>query len=216
MIGKFVSSFILLALGCLASPVVLESHLYKRENHVSATFYDVTTGQGACGGNHSPGEHIVAMNTADYAGGSACGKTITITWQGKSSQATVVDECPTCDAGGIDLSEGLFQVFAGLGTGQIWVDWSFGSGAPPAPKPKPTPTSTWKPPPPPTTTSHHTTHTTWSSSSSSVTSSSSAAASASSAAPSSAPGPVYGSSNIANLLQVVAEIGVMVTYGDGA
>lgn len=32
------------------------------------------------------------MNTADFAGGSKCGQSVTISWNGKTQHATVADE----------------------------------------------------------------------------------------------------------------------------
>ncbi|RXW25704.1 hypothetical protein EST38_g122 [Candolleomyces aberdarensis] len=48
------------------------------------------------------------MNVHDYKY-SDCFKTITITYEGRSTQATVGDMCPTCPPGGLDLSMGLFK-----------------------------------------------------------------------------------------------------------
>ncbi|KAH9989780.1 hypothetical protein BJV77DRAFT_930084, partial [Russula vinacea] len=59
-----------------------------------------------------------------YNGGSLCGKSITITYQGKSAGATIVDECMGCPYGGLDLTEDLFSYLAGgLGAGVITGDW---------------------------------------------------------------------------------------------
>lgn len=88
----------------------------------------------------------------------------------KKTTATITDECPGCPYGGLDLTRGLFQFFAPLGTGVLSGNWYFADEEPEDPKPQPTthkpkPTTTWKPDPPKTTT-HHTTHTTTSSTSS--------------------------------------------------
>lgn len=37
----------------------------------------------------------------------------------------IMDECPTCDFGGLDLSPGLFKRFADEGAGVIQVTWWF-------------------------------------------------------------------------------------------
>jgi hypothetical protein len=99
-------------------------------------------------------------------GGSPfCGKSITITCNGKSTSATIVDkvnflchpiyqllalslpsQCPGCPPGGLDLTQGLFEFFASVGTGVITGDWNVGGGA--APK---APTTSSTPPPAPTT-----------------------------------------------------------------
>jgi hypothetical protein len=100
---------------------------------------------------------------------SFCYNMITITCNGKSASAQIVDkvnflchliyqllalllppQCPGCPNGGLDLTEGLFEYFAPLGTGVIYCDWTVGGGAP-----APAPTTSSTPPPPPTSTSHY-------------------------------------------------------------
>jgi len=53
-----------------------------------------------------------------------CGKTITITYNGVTKTAKVVDTCEGCAAGNIDLSPSLFQDFAPLSAGRVGgVSW---------------------------------------------------------------------------------------------
>jgi len=180
----------------------------KRANGSPGTYYNILMGEVACGGYYHPDDHIVAMNSGDFNNGEACGKTITISYNGVTAQATVRDECPTCDGPeGIDMTEGLFQLFAPLSVGEIRVNWWWG-GSKPAPTtkapppPPPPPTTTWHPPP----TTHTTSTTTWSSSSLS----SPTTVSSSSAAPVSTPIVPSGANNIANLLDMVVELGQIV------
>ncbi|CAF2708446.1 unnamed protein product [Rotaria sp. Silwood2] len=59
-------------------------------------------GGGACDGSFYPdSEPVVALSTGWYNGGSRCGRIITIKGNGRSTTATVVDECDSvhgCDA----------------------------------------------------------------------------------------------------------------------
>ncbi|KAH7340333.1 RlpA-like double-psi beta-barrel-protein domain-containing protein-containing protein [Rhizoctonia solani] len=165
------------------------SNLQKRFSG-TATYY--LTGMGACGQYSNPGDFIVALNSAQYGGGYPgpnCFKPITICAKGKCVGATIMDECPTCGYGSLDLSEGLFTQFANTGDGVFQMTWTFADGNdepkptttkkpdPPAPtttwKPEPTttwkpePTTTWKPEPTttweePTTTSSKKKTSTWS------------------------------------------------------
>ncbi|KAF9452251.1 hypothetical protein P691DRAFT_772427 [Macrolepiota fuliginosa MF-IS2] len=144
--------------------------LHKRFSGTRWTFYDVGGAAGACGAVNSPGQHIVALNSAQYGSGYPgpnCGKTIVMKIGNKQTTATITDECPGCPYGGLDLTTGLFSFFDSLGVGVLSGDWWFADDAPPAdpsptpkPTPKPKPTTTSKPPPPPTTTHHTTTSTT--------------------------------------------------------
>ncbi|KAI0780374.1 RlpA-like double-psi beta-barrel-protein domain-containing protein-containing protein, partial [Trametes elegans] len=80
---------------------------------------------GACGGFSKNSDRVVALNSAQYAGGSHCGHKIRINHLGKSIDATVVDECPSCGHGGIDLSPGAFGQLAALDVGVLPVTWRF-------------------------------------------------------------------------------------------
>ncbi|KAK1229638.1 hypothetical protein PQX77_007273 [Marasmius sp. AFHP31] len=90
------------------------------------TYYQ--TGLGACGGYNKPSDFIVALNSAQYGGGYPgpnCGKSITISYGGKTHEAIIVDECPTCDYGDLDLSQALFEYFAPTSTGVLQAVWWF-------------------------------------------------------------------------------------------
>ncbi|KAH9967836.1 hypothetical protein BC827DRAFT_1122648, partial [Russula dissimulans] len=109
--------------------------------------------------------------------GPNCFKEITISVDGKTTSAQIVDECPGCPYGGLDLTEGLFEFFASLGVGVLSGTWEFAGSSPPPTSTHTTPTYTptqepttqYTPPP----TTHHTTSTPPPSSSSSSSSSTS-------------------------------------------
>ncbi|KAH8999538.1 RlpA-like double-psi beta-barrel-protein domain-containing protein-containing protein [Lactarius akahatsu] len=133
------------------------THLAKRFANARFTYY--VDGTGACGHYNKPSDFIVALNAAQYGGGEYCGKTITMTYGGKSTQAVIVDRCPGCPYGGLDLSQGLFSFFASTDLGTIYGEWVFGSSEEPKPT-STTPTSTSTPQPSPTTTKKLATSTT--------------------------------------------------------
>lgn len=184
----------------------LNSHELEKRGGSGApgTYYNIRMGEVACGGYYQPNDFIVAMNSPDFAGGSACGKTITINYHGKSVQAIVRDECPTCGPHGIDMTEGLFTTFASTYVGEIYLDWNWGGSPPP-------PAHTQ--PPPPATTTHHTTTKTTSTSTHHSTSTSTSTSSSSSAAPSATPVVPSGANNIAALFQAVVGLGELVIAG---
>ncbi|KAJ8521000.1 hypothetical protein ONZ45_g2230 [Pleurotus djamor] len=147
----------------IAARVSGDMQIHKRFSGTRWTWYDV--GLGACGKYNVPSDFIVALNSAQYGGGypgPQCFKSITLSFGGKTANAVIMDECPSCPYGGLDLSKSLFQHFADLGVGVLSGEWHFNDGSsepkpdPPKPKttttkakPKPTPTSTPPPPPPP-------------------------------------------------------------------
>jgi len=129
--------------------------LRKRDGGNRFTFYDITVGTTACGGTYSKDAFVVALDQAQF--GTAypspfCNKQITITVNGKSADATIVDSCPGCPPNGLDMTEGLFKHFSALGVGVIYGGWQAGGGAP-ASASAPAPTTSNSPPPP---TSTHT------------------------------------------------------------
>ncbi|KAH0584305.1 Allergen Asp f 7 [Termitomyces sp. J132] len=196
--------------------------LFKRFSSARWTFYDV--GLGACGKYNVASDFIVALNSAQYGGGYPgpyCFKQITMTYNGKTATATIMDECPGCPFGGLDLSRGLFTFFAPESVGVLYGTWSFNDGSsdddnspPPPPKtskyvapttstkytPKTTPTWTPDPttywtPDPTTTTSKKTSTTYIPHTSSSLSTSHSSTASSSSSKYSSSTSSVHATSS---------------------
>ncbi|KAF8810172.1 hypothetical protein BYT27DRAFT_7222192 [Phlegmacium glaucopus] len=97
--------------------------LYKRGAGSRWSFYNVETGNaGSCGTFHNNGDFTVAMNAAQMNSGW-CYKTITMTYNGRTTTASITDTCPGCPWNGLDLTEGLFQFFAPSSVGIIYV-WS--------------------------------------------------------------------------------------------
>ncbi|KAJ7111572.1 RlpA-like double-psi beta-barrel-protein domain-containing protein-containing protein [Mycena crocata] len=83
---------------------------------------------GACGKVHKDTDFVVALETKTYAKGINCGRKIRITnpSNGKSSDAIVADECPTCDnTESVDMSKKLFESLAALSVGEFPITWQF-------------------------------------------------------------------------------------------
>lgn len=173
--GTLVSAFVLSTVTLSSVFAAKADHhqiaksLEKRSFSGQATYF--VDGLGACGITNGPGDFIVALNTPQYGGGSPgpeCFKTITINAGGKSAQATITDECPSCAYGSLDFSEGLFQHFNDLSVGEFPITWSYndgsgggggGNGDQSTTKHTTHRTTPAYTPPAPTTTSHHTTST---------------------------------------------------------
>ncbi|EPQ53553.1 hypothetical protein GLOTRDRAFT_130898 [Gloeophyllum trabeum ATCC 11539] len=100
--------------------------LDKRVNNARMTYYNV--GLGACGITNQPTDFVVALDATDFGSGYPgphCFQHISITANGKTATAEIVDKCPGCPVGGLDLSEGLFSFFAPLSTGVIYGSWNY-------------------------------------------------------------------------------------------
>jgi len=67
----------------------------------------------------------VAMNSVDYAGSNSCGACVDITGPKGTITATVVDECPECASGDIDMTEEAFSQIADVIDGRIDISWQY-------------------------------------------------------------------------------------------
>ncbi|KAI3645201.1 hypothetical protein MP228_011365 [Amoeboaphelidium protococcarum] len=89
-----------------------------------ATYYTAVSGFGACEITHdSP--FVVAMNAAQYNKKGNCGKCVQITGARGSAKAQVVDLCPGCGFGALDLNEPLFPLIDDPDKGRVTISWSF-------------------------------------------------------------------------------------------
>ncbi len=94
-------------------------------NHGEGTYY-AATGAGNCGFPATPSDLMVAaMNHTDYAGSAACGACVAIDGPAGSVTVRIVDQCPECAQGDIDLSREAFQLIAPLSAGRVPIDWRY-------------------------------------------------------------------------------------------
>ncbi|OMH83930.1 Papain inhibitor [Zancudomyces culisetae] len=94
------------------------------------TYYDV--GLGACGVTNSNSELVAAISHVEYGvnanpnNAPVCGKCALVTGpDGKTVTVKIVDSCPACNSGSLDLSPTAFQKLAPLSAGRIKIKWSF-------------------------------------------------------------------------------------------
>jgi expansin (peptidoglycan-binding protein) len=80
------------------------------------TYY--TPGLGACGYANSEAEYVVALNHVDFDpytpngnpnNNPLCGRMIRASYNGKSVDVKLVDRCPGCNSGDLDLSPAAFS-----------------------------------------------------------------------------------------------------------
>ena len=89
-----------------------------------ATFY-AADGSGNCSFDPTGDLMVGAMNHTEYAGSAVCGACVHIT--GPSGEVTVkiVDQCPECKVGDIDLSPEAFSLFADKSLGRVDIHWKY-------------------------------------------------------------------------------------------
>ena len=88
-----------------------------------ATYYDAT-GAGACSFDPSPGDlDVAAMDAVEWNGSAVCGECAHVI--GPSGEVTVriVDLCPECEAGHLDLSIEAFAKIAQVSAGRVPITW---------------------------------------------------------------------------------------------
>jgi expansin (peptidoglycan-binding protein) len=86
--------------------------------------YYAADGTGNCSFDASPSDlMIAAMNGPDYATAEWCGACLAVTGPNGTITVRVVDQCPGCKHGDLDLSEQAFGMLASLSAGRIAITW---------------------------------------------------------------------------------------------
>ncbi|PVU93531.1 hypothetical protein BB561_003215 [Smittium simulii] len=95
-----------------------------------ATYYE--PGLGSCGITNSDSEAVAAISAEQYGGGAnpnnspVCGKCVLVNGPNNTSiKVKIVDKCPTCKSGDLDLSSSAFKALSPLDPGRISITWSF-------------------------------------------------------------------------------------------
>jgi expansin len=89
----------------------------------TATHY-VLSGTGNCSYPSPPADGLfVALSPSEYDGAAACGEYVEVSGPDGSVTAEVIDQCPPCAAGHVDLSETAFARIAPLSAGLVPVSY---------------------------------------------------------------------------------------------
>jgi len=121
----FAFLFFILPVLALPAPVPKEiEELEKRGTRSGqGTWYH--PGPGSCGKRNNDNQLVVAVSERfPGAGGSACWKNVQIHSGSKSVTAQIVDSCPGCGPGDLDMSPATFQRLAPLGKGVVKIQWN--------------------------------------------------------------------------------------------
>lgn len=94
--------------------------------HKGQGTYYAATGGGACGFDPTPNDLMVAaMNQPDYDNSGVCGACVAVTGPNGSATVRIVDLCPECKSGDLDLSQSAFAKLADPSLGRIAIQWRF-------------------------------------------------------------------------------------------
>jgi expansin (peptidoglycan-binding protein) len=66
---------------------------------------------------------VAAMNAADYQTATWCGACVNVTGPSGSVTVRIVDQCPGCAHGDLDLSREAFEKIAPLAAGRVAITW---------------------------------------------------------------------------------------------
>jgi expansin len=89
-----------------------------------ATYYNEADGGGNCSFDPTPQDLMVgAMNQTDYANSAICGAYVELTGPKGTITIRIVDRCPECPVGNIDLSPQAFAKIADLVKGRVPITW---------------------------------------------------------------------------------------------
>jgi len=89
-----------------------------------ATFYGYSPGSGACTlvGDDST-VMVAALNLPDWSGSALCGGYVRVTGPLGSVDVRIVDQCPDCLSGDLDLSLPAFSAIANPIVGRVPISW---------------------------------------------------------------------------------------------
>ncbi len=66
---------------------------------------------------------VAAINASDYATAAWCGACVAVTGPAGTVTVRVVDKCPGCDPGDLDLSSEAFAKISPLSAGRVAIRW---------------------------------------------------------------------------------------------
>lgn len=96
-----------------------------------ATFYDLAGGMGNCSFPKAPADDLfVALGPDQYAGGAACGTYLDVTGPKGKVRVKVIDSCPECETGHLDLSRTAFKKIGAEVQGIIPITYKTVTSAP--------------------------------------------------------------------------------------
>ena len=87
-----------------------------------ATYYDAD-GSGNCSFEPSSDLMVAAINGVDYDDAKWCGACLAVTGPSGEVTVRVVDQCPGCAKGDLDLSREAFEKIAPLSAGRVDITW---------------------------------------------------------------------------------------------
>lgn len=90
-----------------------------------ATYYDFADGSGACMFEPTPSDlDVAALNAEQYAQAAYCGACAHVEGPDGTVTVRLVDLCPECESGHLDLSPSAFEKIAPIEAGRVDITWA--------------------------------------------------------------------------------------------
>ncbi|KAK9763683.1 hypothetical protein K7432_009425 [Basidiobolus ranarum] len=95
------------------------------------TYYSPSVGTSACGTTSADTELVAAINAPQWGASAnpnnspSCGKCAKVTGPNGTVTVKIVDKCPSCAYGSLDLSPTAFSKIASLDAGRVQITWSY-------------------------------------------------------------------------------------------
>ena len=122
-------TYLIFSMILLCFTIQLSAQNCNDEIHTGeGTFYGGVAGGifGNCSLPVAAGDYMhCALNNIDYDGSDACGAFIEVTGSKGSVILKVVDRCPECAAGDVDMTEEAFEIIANVIDGRVPISWKF-------------------------------------------------------------------------------------------
>lgn len=91
--------------------------------HGDATYYPANEALGNCSYGQVPYIRIAALNSTDYDNARMCGAYVRVTGPRGTETVKIIDRCPECESGEIDLNGTVFGRIADPLAGRVRVSW---------------------------------------------------------------------------------------------
>lgn len=89
-----------------------------------ATFYDIGNGGGNCSYDGPPADRLhVALGPSEYAKAGGCGGYVDVTGPKGKVRVKIIDQCPECPTGHLDLSREAFAKIANPVQGRVSISY---------------------------------------------------------------------------------------------
>ncbi len=103
-------------------PLIARSNQNPLHQGIATYYY--ATGAGACSFDPSPNDLLVsAMNAEEYNNAAYCGAFVEVYGPSGTVTVRIVDLCPDCQAGHLDLSREAFAKIANPVLGRVSISW---------------------------------------------------------------------------------------------